>query len=267
MSVKIEKVCTNSFEMKYFKFGGGRRNFVILPGLSIVSVMNYADSIRNQYSEMEKDFTVYVFDRRTEIPSGYSIKGMAEDTIIAIKALGLTDIYLFGASQGGMIAMEIAIDAPALVKRLVLGNTSAEINSLQYKTIEGWAKYAESGDAEGLYTNLWRKIYPENIFESVKGLLPEMIKQVTDADLKQFVIKAGAIRDFNVKTQLKQIRCPVYATGSADDEVLGPDSIYTIIDSLIDNPNFEYHIYNGYGHAAFDTAPDYLERMLKFLLK
>ena len=50
------------------------------------------------------DFTIYLFDRRNELPDSYSIYDMAKDTASAIKALGLKDICLFGASQGGQTA-------------------------------------------------------------------------------------------------------------------------------------------------------------------
>ena len=88
---------------------------VILPGLSVRSVMHAAEAIRNEYEVMEKDFTVYVFDRREDLPSCYPISEMARDTAEAIQNLGLQEICLFGASQGGMIAQEIAIGYPEMV--------------------------------------------------------------------------------------------------------------------------------------------------------
>ena len=32
-----------------------------------------------------------------------------------------------------------------------------------------------------------------------------------------------------------------------------------------DHPGFEIYMYDGYGHAAYDMAPDYKERILEFL--
>ena len=36
---EVSKVVTQDFSMDYFKFGNGKRNLVIIPGLSIQSVM------------------------------------------------------------------------------------------------------------------------------------------------------------------------------------------------------------------------------------
>jgi hypothetical protein len=39
----------------------------------------------------------------------------------------------------------------------------------------------------------------------------------------------------------------------------------SIRDALAGHPDFEWYLYDGFGHAAYDTAPDYRERLLKFL--
>ena len=41
--VQIETIKTGSFTMDYFKFGHGKEVFVILPGLSLQSVMIFAE--------------------------------------------------------------------------------------------------------------------------------------------------------------------------------------------------------------------------------
>ena len=45
--INIEKVITPEFEMKYFKFGSGKKAFVILPGLSVTSVMDAAQAVES----------------------------------------------------------------------------------------------------------------------------------------------------------------------------------------------------------------------------
>ena len=95
--------------MDYFSFGRGKKTFVILPGLSIQSVMGAAGAVEAGYAAFSEDFTVYVFDRRLDLPPVYRIEDMARDTAEAMRALSLSDVYLFGASQGGMIAQVIAI--------------------------------------------------------------------------------------------------------------------------------------------------------------
>lgn len=52
-----------------------------------------------------------------------SIEQMAEDAITFIEAMGFAQVDLFGFSMGGMIAQEIALMKPQLVRRMVIAGT------------------------------------------------------------------------------------------------------------------------------------------------
>lgn len=45
-AIEIKTVQTDGFEMEYFCFGHGKEPLVILPGLSVQSVMGAADAYR-----------------------------------------------------------------------------------------------------------------------------------------------------------------------------------------------------------------------------
>ena len=264
---KIETVSVDDFTMDYFRFGSGEKTLVILPGLSVDSVMKYADTIALGYNRFMKDFTVYVFDRRKELPPVYPIHEIARDTAAAIRTLGLDDICLFGASQGGMIAMSIAIEQPDLVSRLILGSTSSKITEEQYRVIDGWIQLAKAGEAEALYLAFGEAVYPQQVFEHSREMLVESAKGVTEEDLSRFVILAESIRGFNVTDQLGKISCPVLVLGSNDDHVLGGEASAQIAEQLKGRPDCELYMYNGFGHAVYDLAPDYKDRMMTFFLK
>ena len=98
--MQIETVKTDTFTMDYFKFGQGERTLVIIPGLSVQSVMISANAVASAYQPLTNDFTIYVFDRRKELPASYSVREMARDAAEALRALGLHQASVFGASQG-----------------------------------------------------------------------------------------------------------------------------------------------------------------------
>ena len=98
--------------MDHIVFGHGEKSFVILPGLSMHSVMGAADAIAEAYKDFCEEYTVYVFDRAKNIHDGYTVRNMAEDTAKAMRRLNIEKADVFGASQGGMIAMYLAIDHP-----------------------------------------------------------------------------------------------------------------------------------------------------------
>ena len=260
---EIETVKTDSFTMDYFRFGNGERTLVIIPGLSVQSVMNYAGAIEESYKLLADDFTIYVMDRRKELPSHYSVSEMADDTAKAIKVLGLNRVCIFGASQGGMIAMKIAIEYPELVESIILGSTSACISPAQYSFFEGLIKLAKEGNAEALNLAFGEALYPQAVFEQSKELLIEAAKTVTDEDLQRFIIMTEGMKGFDITNELRKIACPVLVIGSRSDRVLGGEASVQIMEKL----NCEIFMYDDYGHAAYDLAPDYRERMLKFFRK
>ena len=45
MGIPIETVHAEGFAMDFFRFGHGEKTLVILPGLSVDSVMKYADAV------------------------------------------------------------------------------------------------------------------------------------------------------------------------------------------------------------------------------
>ena len=260
---KVETVSTDTFSMDYLRFGHGDKTLVILPGLSVQSVMGSADAVAEAYQMFTDEYTVYLFDRRKELPASYSVRDMAKDTAAAIKALGLENVCLFGTSQGGMISLEIAAAYPELVQKLILGSSAAEVNDETYRLFEKWIALAEEGKAEDLYLAFGEAVYPQNVYEQAHDLLVSAAKTVTEEDLSRFIILASSLKGLRIDPA--GITCPVLVLGSDDDNVLGGDSSVQLADLLKKYTECELYMYKGYGHAAYDTAPDYKDRILQFL--
>ena len=265
--IKIETVKTASFSMHCFKFGHGKKTLVILPGLSVQSVMGSADAIAEAYGELTDDFTIYVFDQRKELPNIYTVSDMAKDTAEAFEAAGLDKVNIFGASLGGMTAMEIAIMHPKLVEKLILGSTSARITETEYQTMGNWVELAKEKDVNALYLAFGEAVYPPDVFAQLRELLLETAKTITEEDLDRFVILAQSMKNFDITQDLEKISCPVLAIGDRTDHVLGAEASKLMEEYLNGRSDFELYMYDGYGHAVYDTAPDFKERMVQFLLQ
>lgn len=264
MPILTESIKTKDFVMEYFRFGHGQKTLVILPGLSVQSVMHAADAVADAYRLLTDDFTLYVLDRRKDLPDTYPVRQMARDTEEALQALGLDRICVFGASQGGMIAMQIALDRPELVQKLVLGSTCCRVTPERYRLIGQWIGLAKGGNAQALYLAFGRALYPQDMFERARGYFADSARLVTDEDLKRFIRLAEGMQGFDMTEELGRIACPTLVIGSADDRVLGAQSSVQIAQCLGGRPDAALYMYDGYGHAVYDTAPDFPERLLRF---
>ncbi|MBR5619329.1 MAG: alpha/beta hydrolase [Clostridia bacterium] len=265
MPIPTQSVQTDGFTMEFFRFGRGRETLAILPGLGLRSVMDSADAVAAAYRPLTDDFTVYVFDRRKDLPDTYPVRAMARDTAQALRALGLDQTSIFGASQGGMIAMQIAIDRPELVRKLVLGSTAACVTPERYQTVGDWVRLAKEERTDDLFTAFAQALYPPEVYERSRAYFAAAAESVTKDDLKRFICLAEGMRDFDVTQELHRIACPVLVIGSSDDRVIGEDAALQIMRCLGRRPDCELYMYDGCGHAAYDTAADYPERLLRFL--
>lgn len=266
MDVYINTVRTEDISMQYMRFGTGPKTMVILPGLSVKSVILSADAVANQYKSMTEDFTIYLLDRREDLPSLYTVEDMASDTVKVLKELGLSDIYLFGASQGGMISLVIAARYPGMVKKLAVGSTCAKFEG-NYPAIEKWISLAKERKGVELFLDFASKLYPASLAASLNDFLVTTGKSVTNEEFLRFITLAEGTSGFDILGELTDIECPVLVLGSEDDAVVGPEGSHDIYNALSSKGNVNIHMYEGLGHASFDTAGDYRDRLTSFFLE
>ena len=261
----VQTVKTATCETDWFRFGSGKKSLVVLPGLSVQSVTDFAQQIANDYAALASDFTVYVFDRRKNLPPVYSVAEMAQDAVEAIRAVVPDRFSVFGASQGGMIAMEIALRHPELVEKLILGSTSAQVTDGDFQIFDDWIKLAEANESAKLTTSFCKAVYPPETFEKIKPTFAQNATAFTSDQLQRFAVLARAMKGFDVTKRLCDVSCPVLVLGDKSDGVFGIEATLQIAEILKSNPHCQTHVYQGYGHAAYDVAPDYKLRMLQFL--
>ena len=256
-------VDTGKMKMAYFSFGKGERAMVILPGLDCKSALEFAPAVENAYRMFKDDFTVYVFDRREDMPDPYPIRQMAQDTAEAMRALSLKNACVFGASMGGMIAQYLASDHPETVEKMLLGSTIYKANPTAEAVIEQWISLAGKGDRRGLSQAFVDVLYSEEFAKKYGRVLLTLNDRVSDEDLRRFIICARAIESFDASQALSQITCPVMAVGSKGDRVTGDQATEELASCL----SCACYMYDeSTAHCVFDEAPDYKERMYRFFM-
>lgn len=251
-------------DMDYISFGNGNKILIMLPGLGdgLSTVKGTALAFSMAYRVYAKKYKVYVFSRKNDLPKGYTTRKMAADQAQAMRALGITKAYILGISQGGMIAQYLAIDFPDLVEKLVLAVTLSRQNELMQAAAATWMKLAKQGNYKELMIDTAEKSYSKGFLRKYKLLYPLLGKLGKPKNFDRFLIQANSCILHNAYTELEHILCPVLIIGGNEDKIVGVTASYEIADRIRDS---ELYIYQDFGHAVYEEARDFNERVMRFL--
>lgn len=260
MNIKTSVVTTHGSTMTYFSFGSGKTPFVMLPGISTRPVSTLAPAVANAYKDFADRFTVYCFDPVTSPPDGYTIYDTARDTAAALDELGIRSACVFGVSMGAMTAQTLAVERPDLVGKLILSSTASRISPTAEELLRRLNQLAQSGDLQALYLEFAKAVYTPSFFETYKDAITAAFGGSSQQDIDRFVKLTRAIIDFDIYDELEKISCPVLVIGAGEDKVFGVQASCDIAQKT----GGKLYIYEGYGHAAYDEAPDYKQRLYEF---
>lgn len=262
VQITTQTISTSSAQCECAVFGRGKRPLVILPGLSIKSLMPLAGAVAERYKKFLDDYEIFLMERPLDPPSDCDTSFLARAAIEALDALGVKGACLLGISAGGMAAQEVAAARPDLVSKLFLGSTCAKMTEAAAAIIGNWAKLAQEGKAAELGQAFAEAVYSQDFYQKYKDAILASLDGATDAELKRFAIFARAVLNFDGSSLLPKIKCPILAVGAGQDQIFGGEAAPQIT-SLAGNSASSY-VYQNYGHAVYDEAEDYPDRILAF---
>ena len=260
--LKEGSVNVPSGSLGYVAFGKGDRNLIIIQGLNVRDLKGAGASLALMYRGFAKTHRIYFFDRRADVTEGLTISDLAEDIYHAMGVIGIESADVYGVSQGGMIALSLALDHPDRVTRLVLGVTAARVNGTIKDTVGRWVRCAREGDHVSINKDTFSLMYTEEYLRKYKLLMPLLVRMVRPKSFERFAILAEAILSFDCYERLGEIKCPALVLGGARDKICTGEASLEIAERL----NCKIHMYPEYGHAAYEEAGDFNKRVYEFLM-
>lgn len=257
------KVNIPSGDLNYLSFGKGKKNLIIIQGLNVRDIKGAGASLALMYKIFSKNYRVWLFDRRMVVKEGLTNWDLAEDIFFAMKELNIESADVFGVSQGGMIALALTLEHPQCVTKLVLGVTSSRANENIKKAVSRWVVCAQNKDHITINKDSFSLMYTEKYLKKYKIFMPLLVRMIKPKDYGRFGILASAIMDFDCYDRLNEIKCPVLVLGGEQDKITTGEASVEIAEKL----NCEIHMYSEYGHAVYEEAKDFSERVYDFLLK
>ena len=248
----------------YIAFGSGKHPLIILPGLSdgLRTVKGTAVPFSVSYRIFARRYRVFVFSRRNDMPKHYSTREMAADIYKAMVRLGIRRADVIGVSMGGMIAQYLAIDHPECVHKLVLAVTLSKPNDTIRRLEKLWTVMAEDGNYRVLMIDTAHRSYTEEYLKRNGNLIKLSSKIGKPDDFSRFITMAHACGSHNAYDQLHKIKCPTLIIGGNKDNIVTGQASTEIAERINNSTLF---MYEQYGHALYEEASDFNERIMDFL--
>lgn len=265
LNAKNENIRFNGHDCDYISFGSGSDTLIMLPGVGdgFKTAKGIAVPFSLMYRCFAEDFRVLVFSRRNKMLKGFTTEDMADDIAAIMEKLGIGSAYVFGVSQGGMIAQQMAIHHPEKVKSLVLAVTAPRPNDVMREALGTWLEMADRGDYKGIMLDTAERSYTGAYLERGRRM-NNLLALAKPKDYTRFRILCESCLEHDAYDVLGRISCPGFIIGAAQDRVLGAEASRELAERI---PSSELFIYDGYSHGVYEQAKDFNSRVLEYLKK
>jgi pimeloyl-ACP methyl ester carboxylesterase len=248
------------------------------PGPPVVFLIHLAAVLDNWDPRIVDGFAsrhrVITFDNRgvgasSGAPAA-SMEEMARDAITFIRAMGLDQVDLFGFSMGGMVAQEIVLMQPQLVRRMIIAGTGpaggegiSQVACVTYlDMLRGWLTFQDPKQF------LFFTRTPGGI-RAGKEFLQRLNERSENRDRKITVAalraQLQALRLWGTRkpADLSKVLHPVLVANGDSDRMVPSSNTRDLARRLA---NSELVIYPDSGHGAvFQFHEDFVPRGLEFL--
>jgi pimeloyl-ACP methyl ester carboxylesterase len=247
----------------YYEIIGAGQPLLFLHGLGS-SIKDW----ESQFNFFAKNHQVIAVDLRghgkSDKPKGhYSVPLFSNDVIQFIQTVIKQPIHLVGHSLGGMVAFQLAIDHPDLLKSLTIINSGP---SVVFPSMVGRVRFLLRLLSVRLFGMhqishaLAKMLFPN---PQQSELRTQFIHRWMENDPHAYLNSLHAFHDWDVTTKLSTIQCPTLIMGSDHDYT--PIAYKNFYMQLI--PNAEFAMINNSYHMANLDQPDQVNHALSNFLK
>ncbi|NWE76305.1 alpha/beta fold hydrolase [Pseudomonas yamanorum] len=147
----------------------------------------------------------------------YSIAGFTADLVALLEHLQLPPAHVVGLSMGGMIAFQLAVDEPQMLKSLCIVNSAPQVKVRTASDYWQWAKRWSL--ARILSLNTIGKALGSMLFPKPEQaeLRRKMTERWAKNDKRAYLASFDAIVGWGVQEQLSRISCPTLVISADHD--------------------------------------------------
>ena len=252
----------------YYEIEGEGKPLVLVQALD-----RDCNGMMSQRKELSRFFQVITFDARgtgqSSTPQGpYTCRQMAEDIRGLLKVIGVDKAHFVGASLGGQIVQEFAINFPEMAESIVLMCTIAKSDHYLQSMGGFWINAIEKMGHAQLCEEIMHWSYTRTYFEEQKSRLNFTRQKLKELDpsynMKGFQWKVEAGINADTIDRLHKIKAPTLIMAGELDFFISPSLSEQQLSKNIEGSRFK--VIKGAAHAFYEEKPDEVNKaLLSFL--
>jgi aminoacrylate hydrolase len=222
---------------------------------------------------IDAGYRVITYDQRgtgrsaEDLSEPYSIQQMAVDALEILDASNTPSCQMVGHALGGLVALQLALDAPTRLDSLVLINAWSKPNSHSARCFDSRLTLLAAGGPKAyvaaqpifLYPAAWCSANQQRVDDEVAHGLAHF---QGESNLR---IRISALRAFNIDSCVEEIKLPVLVSTALDD-VLVPWTCSERLAQALGFAELDKFDHGGHGHNVTE-ADRFNAGLLDFLGK
>lgn len=196
-------------------------------------------------------------------PGPYSMALFSHDAKVLMQATEMAPAHLVGISMGGMIALQLTLDAPEMVRSLVVVNAGPDMVVRTFKQrLQLWQRFllVRIFGMRKVGEVLGSKIFPD---PDQAGLRTLFIEHWSQNDPHAWQESLRALVGWSVINRLGEIHCPVLVI-SADQDYTPVSEKEAYVQEI---PNAKLVIIQDSHHATPVDQPEHFNRVVHDFLQ
>lgn len=201
--------------------------------------------------------------RTPAVPPDVTMADLAEDYACAIRARG-RPVPVVGFSTGGFLGLQLAVDHPELVERLVVVGAGHRLSDEGRATSRRWVAALE----QRRFSDAWKELAPDVVsWGPARSLVGTALATIgpflTPDDVSDGIRTARAEESFDVRDSVGRITTPTLLVVGDQDANCGVDLITDTRDRI---PGAALALVTGVGHLGSLTDRRGVTAMVAFLV-
>lgn len=246
------------------RFGQGPP-LVVLPGLTATHTAPAGFDRRGQTGMLRglaAEFTVHWINRRPGLPAGTTMAHLADHYAEALKDRFAEPIAVLGISTGGSIALQLAIDRPELVSRLVVVCGACRLSDRGREIQTEFARLIELGKGRQAWAMFGAALATGPVARRATRAAMWLVGGgMTPDDPADLVRTIRAEDGFDATPDLHRVTAPTLVMGGEHDVLYPPELVRVTAEGI---PNGRLDTISG-GHMAASRSGPALPQVIEFL--